>query len=85
MNVNDTIEQRQSTHGIWSDQAACTWAIKNLFSQMRRTNLSVSQQESLDMIATKIGRILTGNANEPDHWHDIAGYATLVEKELNDS
>ena len=44
--------------------------------------LTTYQRESLIVIAQKIARILNGNPNEPDHWHDIAGYATLVEKEL---
>ncbi|WP_257617167.1 hypothetical protein [Campylobacter pinnipediorum] len=34
------------------------------------------------MIAHKIARILAGNPNYKDHWDDIAGYATLVSKEL---
>ena len=34
------------------------------------------------MIANKIGRILNGDPNYPDSWHDIAGYATLIENEL---
>jgi hypothetical protein len=38
------------------------------------------QREALDMILHKIARIVNGNPNETDHWHDIAGYATLVEQ-----
>lgn len=45
-------------------------------------NLTSSQQEALDMIFHKIGRILNGDPNYADSWHDIAGYATLVEQEL---
>lgn len=33
--------------------------------------------EALEMICTKIARILAGNARESDHWSDIAGYAEL--------
>lgn len=40
--------------------------------------LTFEQMEALEMIQHKIGRILSGNPNEPDHWKDIAGYATLV-------
>jgi hypothetical protein len=35
------------------------------------------------MIFCKITRILTGDPNYTDNWHDIAGYAKLVEIELN--
>jgi hypothetical protein len=34
------------------------------------------------MIAMKIARILSGNANFADHWEDIEGYARLVSNEL---
>jgi UDP-N-acetylmuramoylalanine-D-glutamate ligase len=44
--------------------------------------LSDYQIEALDQISGKIARILTGNSNHIDHWHDIAGYATLVELQL---
>ena len=45
-------------------------------------NLKSYQRESLDMIVHKIARILNGDPNHVDSWHDIAGYATLVELEL---
>jgi hypothetical protein len=32
--------------------------------------------------AHKIGRILAGNPDHKDHWDDIAGYTTLVAREL---
>lgn len=35
------------------------------------------------MIQHKIGRILNGDPAYADSWHDIAGYATLVEKECD--
>jgi hypothetical protein len=34
-------------------------------------------REALDMIALKLSRILSGQANFKDHWDDIAGYAKL--------
>jgi hypothetical protein len=39
-------------------------------------------RESLDMISNKIARIVNGNPSEPDHWIDIAGYATLIANRL---
>jgi hypothetical protein len=35
------------------------------------------------MICYKMGRILSGDSNNLDHWDDIAGYATLVSKILS--
>jgi hypothetical protein len=40
------------------------------------------QVEALEMIAHKIGRILSGDPNHQDHWDDIAGYAKLVSERL---
>ena len=39
-------------------------------------------RESLEMVAHKVARILNGNPTNVDSWHDIAGYAALVEKRL---
>ena len=44
--------------------------------------LEFFQAQSLDAIADKIGRILAGNPDFKDHWHDIQGYAVLVQREL---
>jgi hypothetical protein len=44
--------------------------------------LNPVQMEALEMIAHKIARILNGNPDHHDHWHDIAGYATLVAERL---
>ncbi len=40
--------------------------------------LSATQRESLDLIATKIARILSGDPNHEDHWLDIEGYARIA-------
>lgn len=40
--------------------------------------LSPDKRESLEMIATKISRILNGDPEYHDSWHDIGGYAKLV-------
>ena len=81
--VNETIVNRESVHGDFRLNGACSQQIKDLFRiQQNWPSLSSEQRESLDLIATKIGRILTGDCNEPDHWHDVAGYAGLIEKIL---
>ncbi len=76
---NDLLNERAKTHGDFDQVALTARAIKALFS---RANLSPTQREALDMIASKLGRIANGNANEPDHWRDIAGYAELVVRHL---
>lgn len=47
------------------------------------SHLAPDQQEALDMICHKIGRILNGDPDYADSWHDIAGYAQLVADRLD--
>ena len=72
------LKQRAKTHGNYANVAHTAQTLKTLFREHDSfEHLPETQRESLDMIATKIARILNGNAAEPDHWLDIAGYATL--------
>lgn len=81
--IENTLAERQKTHGDFADHANITQRLKLLLHQHRTwATLTSSMQEALDMIAHKIGRVLAGNPNHVDHWHDIAGYATLVERQL---
>lgn len=36
----------------------------------------------MTMIATKMARIVNGDPDYLDNWHDIQGYAKLVQQEL---
>lgn len=47
-----------------------------------RYGMCPDQQEALDMIAHKLGRILNGDPDYADSWADIAGYARLVADRL---
>ena len=86
--VDQTLAERGKRYGSFSGHAAITQRIKEAMQQHDhcvpwKTKLSNSQRESLEMIAHKIGRILNGDPNYADSWHDIAGYAKLVEDEIN--
>lgn len=81
-----TLTARQKTHGDFKVHAAITQRLKAVMETTEGwVKLSPSQKETLHMNAHKIGRILAGNPDFPDHWHDIAGYAKLVEDELSAS
>lgn len=69
--------------GGYTETASTSQILKNIFRgspNWDRGNLTPAQRESLDMIANKLARILNGNAQHADSWHDLAGYATLAEK-----
>lgn len=52
-------------------------------NQTGYVKLTEVQREAVDLICTKLSRILSGGNSHIDNWHDIAGYATLAEQELN--
>ena len=84
MAIHDTLSQRTKTHGAFVDHARITQELKRVIErQDNYDKLNDCQREALAIIAHKIGRILAGNPNFHDHWHDIAGYATLVADQVH--
>lgn len=84
--VSNTLEERGSRYGSFVGHANVTQSLKNitwLALQERNKVLPADMLEALDMIYHKIGRIINGDPNYADSWHDIAGYASLVDKRLN--
>lgn len=78
MDTNELINERGHTHGDFDKQSRITRQLKKvLHTQGVWTQLSPGQQEALDMMTVKMGRILAGDPNYEDHWIDIAGYAEL--------
>lgn len=82
MNINETLEQRNKTHGDFETHAILSQALKTAYMEYSHSILSDDQQEAIDMIFHKLARIGNGHPNIHDHWHDIAGYATLVANRL---
>lgn len=82
MGTEDILKERQKTHGEFRTHAEISQDLKRVLIHHYTQKMSDTQAEALDMICHKIARILNGNPNHKDHWDDIAGYATLVSKEL---
>lgn len=83
--LNETLAQRGSRYGLFMGHAHVAQDLKTairLHLVARNKTLEVDQQEALDMICHKIGRIVNGDANYDDSWIDIAGYAQLVARRL---
>lgn len=82
--VEATLQARHARYGTYLETATIIQDLKDVMRAAPSwTNLEADQKESLELIANKIGRILRGDVNYADSWHDIAGYATLIEKRLN--
>lgn len=81
--MSDILDEREKTHGDYYRVAMMAQELKDAMRRGKNwKTLDDTQRETLEMIASKIGRILSGNPHEVDHWRDIAGYAALIERWL---
>jgi hypothetical protein len=81
--VDATLAERGSRYGEFDEHARITQSIKRAMATGRRWDgLADDQKEALEMLAHKVGRILNGDPDYIDSWHDIIGYTRLVEQRL---
>jgi hypothetical protein len=83
--INQTLNERGSRYGTFVGHAKVTQQLKAVIQYAldeRNKRLIEDQQEALDMICHKIGRIVNGDPDYADSWIDIAGYAKLVADRL---
>lgn len=84
--IGDVLNERGSRYGPFAEHAKVTWCLKTVLNKRlseRDVVLRPFQQEALDMICHKLGRIVNGDPDYDDSWTDIAGYAQLVADRLN--
>ena len=82
-NVDAILNTRATTYGSFEDVAETAQSIKDiLYGTTGLPKIRSDQREALDMISSKIARIVNGDSNHIDSWIDIAGYATLVADRL---
>lgn len=81
--IEETLKERGQQYGKFSDGAKVMQSLKEVARNSKGWgDMTASQRESADMILHKLGRIFNGNPDHIDSWHDISGYAQLIEKEL---
>lgn len=81
--IDKTLADRGKRYGDFIGHSHITQRIKAaMHSTGNWDRLQDDQREALDMIAHKIGRILNGDPNYHDSWHDIVGYTKLVADRL---
>lgn len=94
-NIEATLAERGAAYGPYADHAEIAVGLKLFlrhdpnFTELDTApyrdgylRLTPSQAHALDLIMDKVARILNGNPSYHDNWRDIAGYATLVLKDL---
>ena len=82
MTLSETLTERGSRYGDLMDQARIAQSVKSSFRVKNWGILEADQKEALEMIASKIARILNGDPHYEDSWRDIAGYASLIADRL---
>jgi len=83
VDVDTVLGERGATYGTFSGVARITQQLKHCLKQGDSYHkLAPDQKESLDMIASKLGRIVSGDPDYADSWVDIAGYAKLISDRL---
>lgn len=82
-NIEQTLNERGNRYGSFTGHAKITQSIKRaMIDSPNWDSLDDDQREALEMVAHKIGRILNGDKDYIDSWHDIIGYTQLVETRL---
>ena len=91
--IQDTLAERGARYGDFTDHAAIAQRLQDVMRDsgavhvadetFMSTNkgwnaLSPVKRQALSVIADKIARILSGDPEYRDNWHDIAEYATLA-------
>lgn len=83
--TEDILAERGKRYGKFEDHALITQSLKEVIrGYLVHKKLPYDQQEALDMICHKIGRIINGDHDYADSWDDIAGYAKLVANRLHE-
>jgi hypothetical protein len=81
--IEETLTERGARYGSFDEQARISQNIKRaMMDSPNWPKLSDAQREALEMCAVKFSRILHGDPNYADSWHDSQGYLRLVEDSL---
>lgn len=83
MTIENTLKERGARYGDFTEHARICQNIKYVMGGTEGwERLNNAQKQALEVIADKVARILNGDPNYIDNWHDIIGYAKLVEDRL---
>ena len=96
MSVENTLAERGARYGDFTYHAELAQELQDIMRGFRKpgpqgqivnpwAKLDSVKRQALTVIADKIARILTGDPNYTDNWHDIQGYAKLAEDRCIDT
>lgn len=85
--LEQTLKDRGEAYGAFDEFASVCQQLKDVVREADRNSrnqMTPAQREAMDMILHKVTRIAVGDPDHEDSWHDIAGYASLAEKVIQD-
>jgi hypothetical protein len=83
LSVTDTLNERGARYGKFADHAKIAQALQDVIRDAPNwDNLDYDMKQALVVFTDKIARILNGDPFYLDNWHDIQGYAKLIEDRL---
>jgi len=84
--VEQTLAERGARYGDFTDHAELAQSLQDTMRGVPGwQRLTPTKRQALTVIADKIARILTGDPEYTDNWHDIQGYAKLAEDRCVDT
>ena len=84
--IEDTIKERTESYGDFTDNATVAQLLKDAIQmETNYPNMPPYMRESLDIICSKISRMVTGDWKHADNWLDIQGFAKLSLDRLNET
>jgi len=85
-NVQQTLAERGDRYGSFENHAVIAQDLQNVMRNAHGgagwAQLAPDQRQALTVISDKIARMLNGDPNYRDNWHDIVGYASLVDQRM---
>lgn len=85
MDIEKTLAERGDRYGDFAEHATLAQMLKGDMQQtVGWLRLTPAMKQALEVIQDKVARILNGDPTYADNWHDIIGYARLVEKTLGE-
>lgn len=83
MDIDTTLAERGARYGSFEEHAQLAQELQDVMrGRPGWRSLAPDQKQALTVIADKIARMLNGDPDYRDNWHDIVGYAQLVDKRL---
>lgn len=81
--ISATLAERGGRYGQFIAHAKISQGLQDVMREAPNWDkLEVDMRQALTTIVDKIARILNGDPYYSDSWHDVSGYATLVERRL---